>query len=133
MFVRVQEVSCDTPGMMSKRILAKTMSTKWMTHAPGGNHVLASASRKSTISQVVVYSCGAPSSGIYRIPLALTQFAFKFGRAAWSLICSNDSGGSVYMRLLERLLRPFLLFKAMLRSADDALKWAGCGSPAKVR
>jgi len=27
-------------------------------------------------------------------PLALTQFAFKFGSADWSLMCSIDSGGS---------------------------------------
>lgn len=27
-------------------------------------------------------------------PLALTQLAFRFGRAAWSLDCSMDSGGS---------------------------------------
>lgn len=27
-------------------------------------------------------------------PLALTQFALRFGKAAWSLVCSMDSGGS---------------------------------------
>lgn len=29
-------------------------------------------------------------------PLALTQLAFKLGRAAWSLSCSRGSGGSWY-------------------------------------
>lgn len=27
-------------------------------------------------------------------PLAFTQFAFRFGSAAWSLVCSMDSAGS---------------------------------------
>lgn len=34
MLVRVQDVSWETPGMMSKRIFARTMRTKWITHAP---------------------------------------------------------------------------------------------------
>jgi len=28
------------------------------------------------------------------LPLALTQFALRLGRAAWSLVCSMDSAGS---------------------------------------
>lgn len=36
---------------------------------------------------------GGDGGGHYS-PLALTQFAFRLGRAAWSLVCSMDSGGS---------------------------------------
>ena len=37
------------------------------------------------------------------LPFAFTHSAFRFG-SAWSLKCSIDSGGSVYMRLLDLLL-----------------------------
>lgn len=34
------------------------------------------------------------SEGRLHSPLALTQLALRLGRAAWSLVCSMDSGGS---------------------------------------
>lgn len=52
-------------------------------------------------------------------PLALTQFAFPFGNADWSLICSKDSGGSWYSRLLERLL--LLFFPSFIFDDPDDL------------
>jgi len=39
MFVSVHEVSWETPGMMSKRILRATMRTTWMVHAPNGENI----------------------------------------------------------------------------------------------
>lgn len=41
-------------------------------------------------------------------PLALTQSAFRLGNTDWSFICSIDSVGSWYIKLLERRLLPFL-------------------------
>lgn len=52
-------------------------------------------------------------------PFALTQFAFPFGKADWSLICSKDSGGSWYSRLLERLL--LLFFPSFIFDDPDDL------------
>lgn len=40
------------------------------------------------------------------------------GKTAWSLICSADSGGSTYNKLLDRRRRPPRLF-SMSRSADN--------------
>lgn len=42
------------------------------------------------------------------IPFALTQLALRLGSADWSLMCSIDSVGSWYIKLLERRLLPFL-------------------------
>jgi hypothetical protein len=50
------------------------------------------------------------------IPFAFTHVAFRLGSAAWSLMCSGDSKGSLYIiRLLDLLLLPacfpsFILF-----------------------
>ena len=44
------------------------------------------------------------------LPLPFTQEALRLGSADWSLSCSGDSGGSLYMRtLLDRRRRPCLL------------------------
>jgi len=56
--------------------------------------------------------CYKPGGNFLDWPFELTQFAFKFGRAAWSLICSIVSGGSWYSKLLDLLLRP--VFSAMV-------------------
>jgi hypothetical protein len=41
MFVNVQEVSCETPGIMSNRILRQAMSTRCIVQAPKLTSVLA--------------------------------------------------------------------------------------------
>jgi hypothetical protein len=67
-------------------------------------------------------------------PFALTHSELRLGRAAWSLMCSSDSGGSVYIRLLDRLLRAALV--SMLEAAlSECLLWFGGRfvSPAKLR
>jgi hypothetical protein len=63
-------------------------------------------------------------------PFAFTHVAFKFGSADWSLSCSNDSGGSVYTRELERLLRASLTSSGIVD--DDGPRWRGRWSAAKL-
>ncbi len=102
--------------MMSKRILSPIMQTTCIAHAPRlGEPELASGPRLSrkfdetyfgddeasdaTLHALFSFEM-APSSAFIgldspaSVPLALTQFAFRFGRADWSLMCSIDSGGS---------------------------------------
>lgn len=67
-------------------------------------------------------------------PLALTHSELRLGKAAWSLICSSDSGGSVYIRLLDlRRLRSAFVSMAAL-SDECTLRLGGrLTSPAKVK
>lgn len=76
-------------------------------------------------------ACGPLAGGSTRahsesVPLALTHCELRLGRAAWSLMCSRDSGGSVYIRLDERRRRP--AFSELILSAWAVVKWPGCGS-----
>jgi hypothetical protein len=64
-------------------------------------------------------------------PFAFTHSAFRFGSADWSLSCSKDSGGSVYTKLLERLLLTFAASRGIL--VGDGRSSRGRGSPAKLR
>ena len=60
------------------------------------------------------------------VPLPLTQEALRLGSADWSLNCSGDSGGSLYMRtLLERRRRPCLLEFMLSLSLSLSLAAAG--------
>lgn len=124
MFVRVHDVSWEMLGTMSKMILRRAMRTKWMAQAPGGE----------TCQYARLACVGAACSRNRYTPLALTHSELRLGRAAWSLMCSSDSGGSVYIRLLDRLLRAALV--SMLEAAlSECLLWFGGRfvSPAKLR
>lgn len=68
---------------------------------------------------------------VFHSPFAFTHSALRLGRADWSLSCSKDSGGSVYTRLLERLLFTFAASKGIL--LDEGRSSRGRGSPAKLR
>lgn len=68
-------------------------------------------------------------------PFALTHSEFRLGKTDWSLICSSDSGGSVYIKLLDllRLLSALNVSKFVL-SEECILTLGGwLTSPAKVR
>lgn len=72
--------------MMSQRILRARMRTKWMVQAP-----IAIAKPVSHTDQD---RTDYDHHHHHHLPLACTQFAFKLGNAAWSLVCSSDSAGS---------------------------------------
>jgi hypothetical protein len=81
--------------------------------------------RLFTICQSMLQYATCPDA-----PFAFTHVAFKFGSADWSLSCSNDSGGSVYTRELERLLRASLTSSGIVD--DDGPRWRGRWSAAKL-
>jgi hypothetical protein len=132
MLVRVQDVSCETPGMMSNKILPMTMRTMCIAHAPG-EHVLASVGcvRSGSRLQRCIQALCPPETRRVHLPFAFTHSAFRFGRADWSLSCSKDSGGSVYTKLLERLLLTFAASRGIL--VGEGRSSRGRGSPAKLR
>jgi len=53
-FVNVHDVSCDTPGIISKRILRHAMSTKCIVQAPVVARWLAGLAMNGLISTVKV-------------------------------------------------------------------------------
>jgi hypothetical protein len=62
MLVSVHDVSCDTPGMMSYRILRATIRTKWIVHAPVMTMVSAAPSRQLLLLDRAK-SRGSPAGG----------------------------------------------------------------------
>ena len=123
MLVRVQLVSCVMPGRESKISLRSAISTKWITQAPVGDGKRAEVSDGELLGG---WGCEASA------PLPLTQEALRLGSADWSLNCSGDSGGSLYMRtLLERRRRPCLLEFMFSLSLSLSLSLAAAG-PALV-
>ena len=105
--------------MTSKRSLRPIMHMTWIAQAPkwkisisrvGKKDVLGSREWEPRVQDCYCLLKFSPTNEPPEAssPFALTQSAFTFGNADWSLMCSIDSGGSWYIRLLERLLLLFL-------------------------
>src|SRR5262245_32484100 len=92
MLVRVHEVSCETPGMMSNNILPRTMRTKWITHAPvescvsqrsvKGSHVSFWETQRGHASPPNAPIPGVAATHPSHLPIGRLGWAGQTGRSA---------------------------------------------------